>query len=60
MSEISKITEDRRIEREAVGRAESRQLLALEQIADALEGIRQDMSELPLSLAVQLQRILPK
>ena len=42
MSDLRKITEGRKTERESSYGADKRKLKALEDIADALEGIRQD------------------
>ena len=46
MSDLKKIAEERKTERESSYGAEKRKLKALEDIADALEGIRQDLTGL--------------
>ena len=46
MSDMKKIIEARNPGRNAIGSHEKRQLKALEDIADALEGIRQDLTGL--------------
>jgi septum formation inhibitor-activating ATPase MinD len=60
MSDMKKIIEARNPGRNAVNNPEKRQLKALEDIADALEGIRQDLTTLPTALATSLQRVLQK
>ena len=46
MSDLKKITEDRKVERESSYGVDKRKLRALEDIADALEGIRRDLTSL--------------
>jgi hypothetical protein len=60
MSDLRKTTESRKLERESSYGVDKRNLKALEDIADALEGIRQDLSGLPEALAATLQRVLAK
>jgi hypothetical protein len=60
MSDLRKITEERKAERESSYGVEKRKLRALEDIADALEGIRQDLTGLPEAFAASFQRVLPK
>jgi hypothetical protein len=60
MSDLKKTTEARKSERESSYGVDKRKLKALEDIADALEGIRQDLSGLPEALAETLQRVLAK
>jgi hypothetical protein len=43
MSDLRKITESRKAERESSYGVDKRKLKAIEDIADALEGIRQDL-----------------
>jgi hypothetical protein len=56
MSDLRKITEGRKMERESSYGAEKRKLKALEDIADALEGIRQDLTGLAVNLPQQSTR----
>jgi hypothetical protein len=56
MSDLRKITEGRKTERESSYGAEKRKLKALEDIADALEGIRQDLTGLAVNLPQQSTR----
>jgi hypothetical protein len=56
MSDLRKITEGRKAERESSYGAEKRKLKALEDIADALEGIRQDLTGLAANLPQQSTR----
>jgi hypothetical protein len=60
MSDLRKITEERKAERESSYGVEKRKLKALEDIADALEGIRQELTGLPEAFAASFQRVLPK
>ena|ERR1700691_5221974 len=60
MSDLRKITEERKAERESSYGVEKRKLRALEDIADALEGIRQELTGLPEAFAASFQRVLPK
>ena len=60
MSDLRKITEERKAERESSYGVEKRKLGTLEDIADALEGIRQDLTALPEVFAASFQRVLPK
>jgi hypothetical protein len=56
MSDLRKITEGRKAERESSYGPDKRKLKALEDIADALEGIRQDLAELAASFPLQGSR----
>jgi hypothetical protein len=56
MSDLRKITEGRKTERESSYGPDKRKLKALEDIADALEGIRQDLTELAASFPLQGSR----
>ena len=60
MSDLRKITEERKAERESSYGVEKRKLRALEDIADALEGIRQELNGLPDAFAASFQRVVPK
>jgi hypothetical protein len=46
MSDLRKITDERKVERESSYGPDKRKLKALEDIADALEGIRRDLTSL--------------
>jgi hypothetical protein len=50
MSDISTITAERKKERESSYGTDKRKLKALEDIADALEGIRQELTNLVVRL----------
>jgi hypothetical protein len=60
MSDLRKITEERKVGRDSSYGVDKRKLRALEDIADALEGIRRDLTGLPEALAASFQRVLPK
>jgi hypothetical protein len=60
MSDLRKITEERKVERESSYGIEKRKLGTLEDIADALEGIRQDLTALPEVFPASFQCVLPK
>jgi hypothetical protein len=60
MSDLRKITDERKTERESSYGVEKRKLRALEDTADALEGIRQDLTGLPEAFAARFLRVLPK
>ena len=53
MSDLTKITEGRKAERESSYGPDKRKLKALEDIADALEGIRQDLTGLAANFPQQ-------
>jgi hypothetical protein len=56
MSDLKIITEGRKAERESSYGVEKRKLRALEDIADALEGIRQDLTGLAANFPQQSTR----
>jgi hypothetical protein len=56
MSDMRKITEERKAERESSYGVEKRKLKALEDIADALEGIRQELTGLAANFPQQRSR----
>jgi hypothetical protein len=60
MSDLKKITEARKTERESSYGVDKRKLKALEDIADALEGIRQDLAGLPQALAASFEGVPPR
>jgi hypothetical protein len=53
MSDLKQITEARKVERDSSYGVDKRKLKALEDIADALEGIRQDLAALAANVSQQ-------
>jgi len=60
MSDMKRIIDARKAERDATVQAEWRKVAAAEQTADALEGIRQDLTALVAMLPALLQALQPR